>query len=213
MSGREVDRTIHRIKDALKVADGILKDSTSTVEQRGDAIGLKDSVEDLINAMCNYTRCVFIDKYKNKTRKQMIENANTVEDYQTECENIEKARKSAHDDLISKVKLADWSCRDIGVAEIYGELPEQYKENIDGLIGEKNRTREVVKIRHAIADWTWDFVLGCTVAMTLENYDKLDHENNAGDNEKIGTAYNEFSRGGNDVKTVRDVLGIGSEER
>ena len=197
----EVDRTLRKIKNVREYCDKTIKESKN-LEEVEDAKDLRDDVLKLIELMSEYTESVFDDEIKNATRQKMREESSTVRDYQEKCENIERRRKSAHNSLIIQIKMTDNLCKTVGVNEIYGRLPEEYREDTSGLMGEKNRKNPgVVETRHAISDWAWEVVLGSTVAMTLDlaemNYDK-----NLEDREKIAE---EFKRLGG-VEAVKKMI-------
>ena len=184
----EVDRTLRKIKNVREYCDKTIKESKN-LEEVEDAKDLRDDVLKLIELMSEYTESVFDDEIKNATRQKMREESSTVRDYQEKCENIERRRKGAHNSLIIQIKMTDNLCKTVGVNEIYGRLPEEYREDTSGLMGEKNRKNPgVVETRHAISDWAWDVVLESTVAMTLDlaemNYDK-----NLEDREKIAEEF------------------------
>ncbi|MBO5179167.1 MAG: DUF3232 domain-containing protein [Clostridia bacterium] len=172
MTNREIDGILYKIRD--------LKNSGSTG---------KMVAEMLIDSMCSYTSSVFEDNYKDANLTKLRESANSLEEYQAKIEEIELRRKSNHDELIGNIKMADMLCRRQKLPEIYGELPEEYKENIDGLMGEENRKRPgVVETRHAIADWAWSFMVGAVISMDID-INNLDYEKNPGDMQKIGEVY------------------------
>ena len=124
----EVDRTLRRIKDARAHCEKIIKGSKNP-EEIDDANTLLQDLSELITSMSEYTETVFDDEIKNLTRQKMIEEASTIRDYQIKCEEIERRRKSSHNDLILHVKLTDGMCRNLGISEIYGKLPEEYKKD------------------------------------------------------------------------------------
>ena len=184
----EVDRTLRRIKDARAHCEKIIKVSKNS-EEIDDANTLLQDLSELITSMSEYTETVFDDEIKNLTRQKMIEEASTIRDYQIKCEEIERRRKSSHNDLILHVKLTDGMCRNLGISEIYGKLPEEYKKDTSGLMGNENRRNPgVVETRHAIADWAWEVVLGSTVAMTLD-LAEMNYEKNLEDREKIAEEF------------------------
>ncbi len=169
MTNREVDSIINKIRNArtkcseLSKRDDIDKTLKDTAEF-GD-----DVILDFIEAMCRYTDSVFEDKSKNIGITSLRESCNSQEEYQAKFEEIEKRRKSAHNNLITSIKVVDLVCRKIGVPEIYGKLPEKYKNNIGEVLKEENRGMPgVLDLRHDIANWTWDFVIGCIIDMNVE---------------------------------------------
>lgn len=169
MTNREVDSIISRIRNArekcseLSKRDDIDKTLKDTAEY-GD-----DVILDFIEAMCRYTDSVFEDKSKNISITSLRERCNSQEEYQAKFEEIEKNRKSAHNNLITSIKVTDLICRKIGVPEIYGKLPEKYKNDISEVLKEENRGMHgVLDLRHDIANWTWDFVIGCIIDMNVE---------------------------------------------
>ncbi len=197
----EVDKTLRRIKAVRTYCDKTIKESKDSNEIE-DAKDLQEFVLSLIEAMAKYTASVFDDEIKNVTRKKMIEESNSVREYQEKCEQIERTRKSCHDNLIIQIKVTDILCRLVGVEEIYGKLPEEYRKDTAGLMGDKNRRNPgVVETRHAIADWTWDVVLGSTVAMTLD-IDEMDYNKDLDDREKIAE---EFKRLGGVASAKRAI--------
>lgn len=188
----EVDRTLRKIKNVREYCERTIKEEKDP-QKVEDAKELQEGVLDLVKLMSEYTETVFDDNIKDATRQKMMEEANTIREYQEKCENIEKRRKNAHDSMIIQLKMTDQMCREAGVNEIYGRLPEEYREDTSGLMGEKNRSNHgVVETRHAIAKWAWDFVLGSTVAMTLD-LAEMNYEKNLDDREKIAE---EFKRMG-----------------
>lgn len=208
----EVDETLRKIKDVRAYCNKTIKENKS-FEEVDDAKDLEYHVLKLIELMSEYTESVFDDEIKKATRQKMREESNTLQEYQEKCENIERRRKNAHDSLIIQIKMTDNLCKLVGVDEIYGRLPKEYREDTSGLMGEKNRSNPgVLETRHAISDWAWEVVLGSTVAMTLDlaemNYDK-----NLEDREKIAE---EFKRlGGVKVakKMIDDMTRPDGEER
>lgn len=189
MTNREIDEILRRIKRLREYCENVIKNPNSTQDEKEDAQDTEKMVQDLIKSMCAYTNSVFDDNYTKATRVQLLEKSNSVEEYQQYCENIDKDRRTKHDSLIGNIKLVDMICREYGIAEIYGELPKEYQNDISGLIGEeKRKTPGVVETREAIANWTWNFVLGCTVSMALD-FDAIDYEKNMTDMAKITQTY------------------------
>lgn len=208
----EVDRALRRIKDARAHCEKIIKGSKNPSEI-DDANTLLKDLSDLIARMSEYTESVFDDEIKNLTRQKMIEEANTIRDYQIKCENIEKNRKNSHDNLIRQIKLTDNSCRDLGISEIYGKLPEEYRKDTSGLMGNENRRNPgVVETRHAIADWAWKVVLGSTVAMTLD-LAEMNYEKNLEDREKIAEEFKRLGGAEAAKKMIDDMTRPGEMER
>ena len=204
MTNTELNNVIKRMRNAKLKASEVLKATTSTLEEREDASELLEEVDGLVKSMCEYTASVFNDERKNIKRTEMIRNANSIEEYQSMSENIERTRKSAHDDLIRRIKLTDLLCKINGTDEIYGQLPEEYKMDTSGLMGSKNRAKPgVVETRHAIADWTWQVVLGCTVEMYMEigDYDKGFNEM-----ESVSNVYNKKVGGAKGAKKMIDEM-------
>lgn len=205
----EVDRTLKRIKNARAYCQKTLSESKDENEL-DYASELQEAITSLIGCMAEYTESVFDDEIKNATRQKMIEDANTVRDYQIKCEEIEKRRKISHDDLIRQIKITDMICREMGVSEIYGKLPEEYRKDTTGLMGEANRRNPgVVETRHAIANWAWNVVLGSTVEMTLD-ISNMDYEKNLEDREKLAE---EFKRMGGVEAAKRMMKEITEPER
>lgn len=169
MTNREVDSIINRIRNARKKCKELSKrediDKTlKTMAEYGD-----DVILYFVEAMCRYTDSVFEDKSKNISITSLRERCNSREEYQEKFEEIEKNRKSAHNNLITSIKVTDMICRKVGVPEIYGRLPERYKNDVSEVLKEENRGMPgVLDLRHDIANWTWDFVIGCIIDMNVE---------------------------------------------
>lgn len=171
MTNGEINGILNRIKELRKVDE--------------------DIANDLINALCKYTSSVFDDSFKDANITGMRENANSLEEYQQKVEEIELNRKSAHDDLISSIKVADMLCRMSGIQEIYGELPEEYQKDTTGLMGEANRKNPgVVETRHNIAEWAWGFITGAVISMDID-ISNIDYSNDINDFKKVGETYSD----------------------
>ena len=196
----EVDATLRRIKKAREFAEKKIKNAT-TQEEREDAEDLKDYIERLVDQMCKYTETVFRDSKKNFTRSQLMKNMDR-KDYQTYCEEIERARKVNHDALITQVRMTDDMCEYMGIDPIYGKLPEKYKKDSTLLMGAENRGKDgVVETRHAIADWAWSVTIGSTVALYID-VSELDYNQNKEDMEKIAETYHQKFGGKNQAKDM-----------
>ena len=196
MSNSEFNKIFRRIKEALSRANWLEQHSTDDME-KDDAEFAKDAISDLINAIFEYTRTVFLMNKNDKNRAQLFEN-NDRSAAIAIIEAGEKKRKSAHNNLISCIKVADVSCGLIGVepihGELLGELKKMYEANkgypkdhprhmendkdssilckesnrdLDAYTDDKGKTRKVVDIRHDIANWAWDFSLDFIVGITL----------------------------------------------
>ncbi len=191
MTNREIDDIINKIKRLKKE---IKNNPALSEEDREDDIYM---VDEFIDAMCDYSSATFDDKEKNLKRNKMINDGVSQKDIIATSERIEFARKTAHDNLILRLRMVDAECRRYGIPEIYGKIPDKYKDDSSGLIGEKNRKNPgVVETRHEIADWTWNFIMGCTACMDLgldTKIDELDFNNNR-DYEKISEAYNRVNK-------------------
>lgn len=175
MTNSEINKYLRRIKDARSLCKNVMQDEKSSQDEKEEMEFFEDTLLSLIEKMCNYTRCVFDDNFKNATRNTMMKDANSINDYQRKMEEIERERKSSHDTLIITIRIVDSFCERLGIEPIYGELPEQYKKDTTGLMGEENRSKPgVVETRHAIADWAFDLVCGATIAeyMDLKDYNK-----------------------------------------
>ena len=195
MTNTEIDRIINRIKKARAYAEKKLNDPNVSDEEREDAEFLKDDIEKLIEDMCYYTASVFDDNYKKYDFQQMVAQYTEVDDFQRASEEIEKRRKSNHDRLILQIKVVDNACKREGLEEIYGELPDKYRRDTSGLMGDDNRKKPgVVETRHAIADWCFEFVLSATVGMYME-LDELNFEKNEGDYKTVSEDF-KYKRGG-----------------
>lgn len=200
----EVDQTLRRIKNVREYCEKTINESKNPNEIE-DAKDLQSNVIELIKLMAEYTETVFDDNIKNATRQKMREESNTVQDYQEKCENIEKRRTSTHDSLIVQIKMTDNLCKLLGVDEIYGRLPEEYRKDTSGLMGKVNRKNlGVVETRHAIADWAWDVVLGSTVAMTLD-LDEMNYNKSLDDRETIAEEFKRFGGVATAEKTINDM--------
>lgn len=208
----EVDRTLKKIKNARAYCDKIIKESKNLKEVE-DAEFLKDNISELVGLMSEYTESVFDDKIKNATRQKILEESNTIRDYQEKCEIIEIRRKNVHDGLITQIKVTDNLCKTVGVDEIYGRLPEEYREDTSGLMGKENREKPgVVEIRHAITDWAFEVVLGSTVAMTLD-LAEIDYDNNFEDNKKVAEEFRRLGGVRGAKKMIDDMTRPEGEER
>ena len=195
MTNTEFNKIARRIKNAREYCSKMSKDDNLTAEEREDIEFFQDDIEKLIKDMCNYTCSVFDDNYKNANRAQMAEEYDDVIDFQRVCEDIERMRKNSHDALIIQIKVTDNACRVAGLEEIYGELPEEYRKDTSGLMGDKNRSNPgVVETRHAIADWCFDFVLAATVGMYMD-LDELDYNKNVEDYKTVSEDF-KYKRGG-----------------
>ncbi len=190
MTERDVDRILIRIKNAREYYAKRKNDTTLEEDDREWAGDNEEAILDLIDDMAVYTASVFDDNFKNITREAYAKERRT-EDWKAECEQIEFRRKTTHDALILKIKMVDLICNRDGLEEIYGELPDEYKHDTSGLMGEKNRSKPgVLETRHKIADWVFQFTLSCAVIDALDR----DYENdidayaeNASSYRKIGS--------------------------
>lgn len=200
----EVDSTLRRIKNAKKFAEEKLK-TAKTVEEREDAEDLRDFVNKLVTQMCEYTESVFRDNTKNLTRSQLSKEMDRKE-FQDYCEGLERNRKISHDALITQVKMTDELCEELGIEPIYGKLPERFKNDTSLLMGSKNREKDgVVETRHAIADWTWDVVIGSTVALYID-VRGLDYNSNKEDMNTITESYHRDVGGKIEAKKLIDEM-------
>ncbi len=169
MTNKEIDSIISRIKDAKKRCEELVKDENADARLRKLAGNGTSIFEELVSDMCAYTDSVFEDKFKNSNLTEMRENANSREEYQEKYENLELNRKMAHNSLIISVKTSDLVCRKIGVPEIYGKLPKEFQNDVSVILDESNRYMPgVLETRHGIAEWAWDFVIGCIIDMNVE---------------------------------------------
>lgn len=190
---------------AKKRCDKILAESKNEIE-REDAEFLLEKFEQLIDSMVEYTDVVFDDNISKINRVEKYSNSSELTDIQKEMESIERRRKFSHDALITNVRMIDSACRLVGVDEIYGKLPEKYRNDASGLIGNENRKNPgVVETRHAIADWAWDFVLGCTVAFQLDLND-MNYQKNLDDKEKIAETFKKSGGTQNAKKRIKDII-------
>lgn len=169
MTNKEVDSIITRIKNARKRCKELSKDEKADARLRKLASHGEEIYEDLVTDMCAYTDSVFEDKFKNSNLTEMRENANSREEYQEKYETLELNRKTAHNTLITSIKMADLVCRRVGVPEIYGKIPKEFQDDTSIILDEANRYMPgVLETRHGIAEWTWDFVIGCIIDMNIE---------------------------------------------
>lgn len=184
MTNKEIDSILEKIRNARKRCQEITDDNTITDSQLKDTAEFGDDVIcELIRSMCDYTVAVFEDK-SNKVNRIDLMGVNQQEDYIDIFETAEKRRKSEHNNLITSIKVADLVCRQIGVPEIYGQLPDKYKNDVSEVLKAENRDKPgVLEVRHGIANWTFDFILGCAIVQNLEidsdiSHDKDDYQNN-----------------------------------
>ncbi len=200
-----VDSTIKKMALAKEKCQKILAESKNEIE-REDAEFLLDQLELLVNSMVEYTDVVFDHNMSKATRENSYSSSENLVDTQKEMEKIERRRKICHDALITDVRMTDTACRLVGVDEIYGKLPKEYREDSSGLLGEENRKNSgVVETRHAIADWAWDFVLGCTVAFQLDLED-MNYQKNLSDREKISETYKKSGGAVSAKKQIKDII-------
>lgn len=200
-----VDSTIKKIALAKKQCQKVLAESKYEME-REDAELLMEQLERLVNSMVEYTDVVFDHNMSKATRENSYSNSENLLDTQKEMEKIERRRKICHDALITDVRMTDSACRLVGVDEIYGKLPKEYQNDSSGLLGDENRKNPgVVETRHAIADWAWDFVLGCTVAFQLDLED-MNYQKNLNDREKISETYKKTGGAMGAKKQIKDIV-------
>lgn len=200
-----VDSTIKKIALAKKQCQKVLAESKDEME-REDAELLLEQLERLVNSMVEYTDVVFDHNMSKATRENSYSNSENLLDTQKEMEKIERRRKICHDALITDVRMTDTACRLVGVDEIYGKLPKEYQNDSSGLFGDENRKNPgVVETRHAIADWAWDFVLGCTVAFQLDLED-MNYQKNLNDREKISETYKKTGGAMGAKKQIKDIV-------
>lgn len=201
MTNREVNAILKRIKDAKSYWKNYGQKEDISDDKKLLAKDSYEAVDDLIDKMCSYTCAVFDDKLKGFIR---IDDNLEVKDRQEKIQEIERTRKLRHDALITQIKMVDKMCRMEGVDEIYGELPKEYRENVSGLMGDENREKPgVVETRHAIAKWTFDFVLSCSVGMYLD-LGELDFENNPDDFRAISSKIKGEKKMQKDIKEMTD---------
>ena len=202
----EIDRTIMRIKNARRKARQIIDDPNSSDDQIEEAELALSSINDLIDGMIQYTNSVFRHQFTSAMNRIILANCNEREDYIKTMEDADSGRIAAHDVLLIDVKVADFECECLGVEPICGMLPEEYKKDVSGLCGKANRKKDgVVPIRHGIAKWGWNFVLGCTVALSLGR-DTIDMDNH---NEVVEAS--ELFRPGSAKKDIERFISIGDE--
>lgn len=196
MTNSEVNGVLRRIKNIKSYWYNMSKNEGITEEEKKIATESFEAVNNLINKMCSYTWAVFEDKTSNLIRE---DRGRDVEERQGEISENELARKIAHDGLIVQIKWVDKMCRMAGLEEVYGKLPNEYKEDTSGLMGEENRSKPgVVETRHAIARWSFDMVISCMGSIYLDIGD-LDYDTNP-------DTYNEISQNkGRKVKIKDDM--------
>lgn len=185
MTNKEIDSIIEKIRNARKRCQEITDDNTITDGQLKDTAEFGDDVIcELIKSMCDYTVAVFDDK-SNKLNRTSLMESNQREDYIDIFEAAEKRRKSEHNDLITSIKVADLVCRQIGVPEIYGKLPDKYKNDVSEVLKAENRDKPgVLEVRHGIANWTFDFILGCAIAQNMEIDSDISHSKDSYQNDR-----------------------------
>lgn len=192
LTERDIDRTLRRIKDAREFYRKKQNDQSLSEDDRELSEDNETAIVRLIDGMCEYVASVFDDNLKGIVRQAYVEEGRN-EDWRAECERIEFGRKTSHDALISNIKLCDLICRNDGLEEIYGELPEEYKKDTSGLMGPENRSKPgVVETRHNIADWTFQFILGCSILDVINK----DYENDREVYTEISKSYNQIGRKG-----------------
>lgn len=176
MTNTDLNIIFARIKNAKVRANEIINSPSSTEEEREDAQSLLYEVTGLVHSMCEYTQSVFDDERKKIYRTELIRNANSVKDFQENAEKLEIARGIKHDGLLLSVKMTDMYCRLHGIEEICGLLPEEYKNDVGGLLKDpatgvlRDRHNPAVPVlRHKIANWCWEVVLASTVEMYIEH--------------------------------------------
>lgn len=197
-----VDNTIRKIRSARQRGKEILANSKDELE-REDAEFLLEQIDTLVKSMLDYTETVFDDNISKSNRNQ---DSYELDDRQKLMEGVERRRKIAHDGLITDVRLTDSICRNMGIEEIYGKLPKEYQDDVSGLLGEENRKRPgVVETRHAIADWAFDFVLGCTVAFEL-NLNEMNYDKNLEDREKIAQTFKGMGGVTGGKRQINDII-------
>lgn len=196
MTNSEVNGVLRRIKNIKSYWYNMSKNEGITEEEKKIATESFEAVNNLINKMCCYTWAVFEDKTSNLIRE---DRGRDVEERQGEISENELARKIEHDGLIVQIKWVDKMCRMAGLEEVYGKLPNEYKEDTSGLMGEENRSKPgVVETRHAIARWSFDMVISCMGSIYLDIGD-LDYDTNP-------DTYNEISQNkGRKVKIKDDM--------
>ena len=196
---------IEKLSDVFKITI-LFYNPNITEEERKDDL---DLVSNFVDSMCQYTTAAFKERKKSAIRNQMMRDGESGEEIRTIGEQLEKNRKNSHDMLILQTKRIDLVCREYGLPEIYGKIPEEYKKDISGLLGEKNRKNPgVVEARHDLANWTWDFILSCTICMDLEtniDMEDLDIEKNREDFEKAAEIYERVDKKSG-VKNIMHLL-------
>lgn len=165
MTNREFDSILKRIGNAKKKAKDIISNPNSTEDEIDDAEILSDSVDDLINCMFEYTDHVFMMGVNGRYHTNELDSS----DYKSEIIKIinkaEDDRTLKHYTIITAIKVADKVCREVGLPEIYGELPEKYQEDTGALKDKSNE--EALKVRNKIKGWTFNFCLNATIGVTL----------------------------------------------
>lgn len=169
MTNREIDEIIRNIRNAKIRCAEVEKDESFDKKTRAMASCGKEIFDELVSDMCTYTDTVFLDKSKNSDLNSFRENCNSIEEYKDKFETLEKNRKSAHNALITSVKMADFLCEKVGAEKIYGKIPEKYQNDISEVLDPDCRdVPGVVEIRHDIATWTWEFVIGSVIDMNID---------------------------------------------
>ena len=201
MTNSEVNAILRRMKNAKKHWHDIARNDVASQDEKEMADDSFGDINDLINKMCEYTWAVFEDNTKSSIRD---DRGMEVEERQEKMMDIERTRKIKHDALITQIKLVDKECRVAGIEEIYGDLPNQFKEDVSGLMGEENRKNpEVLKTRKQIANWTFDFVLSCSIGMYLD-LGNLDFDTNPQDFKNVSRGMIGKKVIQEDIKTMTD---------
>ncbi len=202
-----VDNTIRKIKYAKQHCNKILVESKDDTEKE-DANDLLQQIDVLIKDMLQYTESVFDDNLNKMSCSKDIQDSYDIEDKQKILEGIDRRRKATHDALIIDVRLTDSLCRFVGVDEIYGKLPKEYQNDVSGLLGQKNRENPgVVETRHAIADWAFDFVLGCTVAFELD-LNEMNYNKNLEDREKVAKTFKKMGGTIGGKQQINEIISV-----
>ncbi len=200
MTNREIDETIQKIR-TLNLA--IKQNPNITEEERKDDLYI---VSNFVDSMCQYTTAAFKERKKSAIRNQMMRDGESGEEIRAMGKKLDSDRIASHNELLRLTRIVDSICREYGLPEIYGKIPEEYKNDISGLLGSENRKNPgVVETRHGLANWTWDFILSCTICMDLEtniDMEDLDIEKNREDFEKAAEIYERVDK----KSGVKDIM-------
>lgn len=207
----EVDRALRKFRNTVEECKKWMNDKDPAKVEMG-----KDSLEDidlLTRAMCDYTESVFTHNQRKYYEEEEKERGGSSYDAAQLGNEMERGRTLRHNSLVQNVRIVALDCRDMGMPEICGELPEEYLENTDSLLKVVKESKIIgvadkeAEIRHRIADWAWDLVLGATVFTHHPELEGMNYKEDYNSYEQVAQIYHKEFGNGRAKQEIQKMIG------